>query len=451
MSLINKAYVSGISWLDEREIFNKVLDIRNEEYSFLDVMELMGQSQKTDQPSYHHFKNRELYEVETIKTGSTPVDNSAGAFSDIDIQLSNTVAGASSPKLGNLILFPNQKVGLVYAKSDSASGDTISVKAVDGTSDLQPAADQLLSIFSNAQGEGSLAPDPSRWGMDKEFNQIQIFKDSYQLTDVQLASTIEVEYQGKRYYVYKAAMESLRKFRGDVAHSMLFGRISDENFTNGAPTLTDTEGNPVQTTKGLDQYITDAGSLFPGTTVNQAFFQDLSKKLDQVRVTSDMWLFMGGIPCIAFDDYLNGLGNSGTLAQAGGRFSLDGRNLDFGVDSFKLYGRTYGKKKLPLLDNLTTVNFTGSAGFEKVIYGVPADKVKTHGGEGMVDRFRTRYMEVPGAANNNSYGNVKYRELHLGGLASTPTNSRSVLECVFETRQGFELFGANQCVKITLA
>lgn len=451
LGTINKEYVSGIAFLDEREIMNQVLDIRNEEYSFLDIMELMGMSQNTSQPTYHHFKNRELYEVETIKTGSTPTDNSGGSGSDYTIQLSNTVSGASTPRVGSLIQFPNGTVGYVYSKTDNAAGDQLGVKAVDG-SDLQAAADQKLSIFSNASGEGSVAPDPQRWGMDKSFNQVQIFKDSYRLTDVQLASTIEVEYKGQRRIVNKAAMESLMKFRGDIAHAMLLSRISDENFTNGAPTLVDDEGNPVQTTRGLNQYIEDEGSLFPAATVNQAFFENLSKQLDKTRVTSDMWLFMGGTPAIEFDNYLNGLSNAGTLSQAGGRFSLDGRNLDFGVDTFRLYNRTYGKKRLPLLDHKNTVNFTGSAGFEKVVWGVPNDKVKVHGGSGSANRFQIRYLDIPEAPASNVYGNAKYREIHTGGLApGYATDTRSVLQCTFEARMGFELLGANQCVKITLA
>jgi len=36
---INKSYVSSINFLDQREILNKVLDVTNEEISFLDIME----------------------------------------------------------------------------------------------------------------------------------------------------------------------------------------------------------------------------------------------------------------------------------------------------------------------------------------------------------------------------------------------------------------------------
>ena len=53
--------MSSVSFLDQREILNKLLDVTNEEYSFLDVMELMGRSVQTSVPEYHTFINAELY------------------------------------------------------------------------------------------------------------------------------------------------------------------------------------------------------------------------------------------------------------------------------------------------------------------------------------------------------------------------------------------------------
>ena len=46
---------------------------------------------------------------------------------------------------------------------------------------------------------------------------------------------------------------------------------------------------------------------------------------------------------------------------------------------------------------------------------------------------------------------AKYRELLLGGLAPTPTSSESVLEIVYESRQGLEVLGSEHFAQITLA
>ena len=63
---IQKSYVSSVNFLDKREILNQVLDITNEESSFLDVMELSGRSVVTTMPQYHHFVNDELYVLATV-------------------------------------------------------------------------------------------------------------------------------------------------------------------------------------------------------------------------------------------------------------------------------------------------------------------------------------------------------------------------------------------------
>jgi len=55
---VSKQFISSVSFLDQREILNKLLDVTNEEYSFLDVMEMMGQSVQTAVPEYHNFINQ---------------------------------------------------------------------------------------------------------------------------------------------------------------------------------------------------------------------------------------------------------------------------------------------------------------------------------------------------------------------------------------------------------
>ena len=77
---LSKSYVSSIEFLDQREILNKVLDITNEELSFIDVMELTGRSKPTSVPEYHHFVNEELYVLATVTavTGSGTTGIAAG-------------------------------------------------------------------------------------------------------------------------------------------------------------------------------------------------------------------------------------------------------------------------------------------------------------------------------------------------------------------------------------
>lgn len=424
----DKKYVSSVNFLDQREILNKVLDITNEESSFLDIMELTGRSNPTSVPTYHHFVNEELYVLATVTAVTGSGTTSVTATID--------ATAYAYVNAGELVLFPNGKVGYVFSKS----GSSVVVKSVDATSLTLVAADKI-SFFSNAAGEGSLSPDAKRWGVTKYYNQVQAFKGKFSITDVQKASKVEVEFQGKPFYMYKGQHESLMKFRGDISAALMFGRMSTTQFADANPALVDGEGNAVQTTAGLDQYVTTYGvnqSLLTAGSLSAADVKTLTQSLNKDRCPAEYFLFTGTTQNIAWDNFFNALGNGAIVSQAA-RFNVQSK-LDLGIDSVKIYGRTYHKKYLPLLDHKNIVNFTGGPNFKDAAYGAPATKQKTIDGA-MVDRIGVRYMAGDGL-------DLKYREILLGGLAPVPTNERSVLEIHYESIQGLEILGANQFFKL---
>jgi len=429
IGLYDKKYVSSVNFLDQREILNKVLDITNEESSFLDVMELTGRSTPTSVPTYHHFVNEELYVVGTASAVTGSGTTSLTATID--------ATAVAYVNVGELVLFADAKVGYVYSKS----GSNIVVKSVD-TSNLTLVADDKVSFFSNAAGEGSLSPDAKRWNVTKYYNQVQAFKGKFSITDIQKASKVEVEFQGKPFFMYKGQHESLMKFRGDISAALMFGRMSATQFSDANPTLVDGEGKPVQTTAGLDQYVTSYGinqALLTAGTLTLADVQTLTQTLNADRCPSEYFLFTGTTQNIAWDNFFNALGNGAIVSQAA-RFNVQSK-LDLGIDSVKIYGRTYHKKYLPILDHKGIVNFTGGPGFPNYAYGAPATKQKTVDGQ-MVQRIGVRKMEGDGL-------DLGYREILLGGLAPIPTNERSVLEIHYESVQGLEILGSNQFFKLT--
>lgn len=427
---ITKQYVSSIDFLDQREILNKVLDITNEEYSFMDIMELMGRSKPTSVPEYHHFVNEEMYVLGTVSavTGSgtalVTATIDATAFANVNV--------------GELVLFPAGSVGYVTGKP---SANNITIRSVDGTN-LTLAATNRISFFSNAAGEGSLSPAAKRWGITKYANQVQIFKGKFEVTDVQKASKVEVDFQGKPYYMYKGQHDSLMKFRDDIAASLIFGRRSTTKFSDASPTLVDAESKPVQTTMGLDQYITTLGSdlsLLTAGSLALADIKALIQLLNRNRSPKEYFLFVGTTQNIYWDDVFNNLGNSAILSQ-GARFQIEGRDIELGIDKIKIYGTTFYKKHLPILDHKNIINFTGGYNAKDAAYGVPYTKVKTIDG-GMEDRLQVRYM----LEGNTDF---KYREILLGGLAPVPTNERSVLEVHYSSIQGLEMLDAANAFKL---
>lgn len=427
---INKSYVSSINFLDQREILNKVLDITNEESSFLDIMELTGRSSVTSVPQYHHFVNEELYVTGTVASG--------GATAAVSLTLTIDATAYAAVNAGELVLLPSGKVGYVVSKGSS---NTIVVKSVDGAN-IVVADASTVSFFSNAAGEGSLSPNSKKWGVTKYFNQVQNFKSKFDITDIQKASKVEVEFQGKPFFMYKGQHESLMKFRGDISAALMFGRMSATQFSDANPALVDAEGKAVQTTMGLDQYATTYGinqDVATAGTVALADIQTLTQTLNKARAPQEYFLFVGTTQNILLDNLFNNLGNSALLSQ-GARFQVAGKTLELGIDTFKIYGRTYHKKYLPLLDHKGIINFAGAYNAKDAAYGVPATKIKTNDGQ-VLDRIGVKYMAGDGL-------DLKYREILLGGLAPVPTNERSVLEIHYSSTQGLEVLGANQIFKL---
>jgi hypothetical protein len=411
-----------------------VLDITNEQASFLDVLELTGRSKPTSVPEYHHFVNEELYVLGTVSA----VTGSGTTAITADLNTATSAAAFPFINVGELVLFPNGGVGMVTAKSASK---TLNIRSVDA-SVLTLVSGGTISFFSNASGEGSLSPAAKRWGVTKFANQVQIFKGKFEITDVQKASKVEVEFQGKPFYMYKGQHESLMKFRDDIAAALIFGRKSVTKFADASPSLIDAESKPIQTTMGMDQYVTSMGSdlsLLTAGSVALADVTALTQLLNRNRAPLEYFLFVGTTQNIYWDNLFNNLGNSALLSQ-GARFQISGKEVDLGIDTVKIYGRTYYKKYLPILDHKNIVNFTGGYNAKDAAYGVPAGKAKTIDG-GQEDIMSVRYM----TEGNTDF---KYREIMLGGLAPVPTNERSVLEMHYESIQGLQILNAQNTFKL---
>lgn len=473
---VSKQFVSSVSFLDQREILNKLLDVTNEEYSFLDVMELLGQSVQTAVPEYHNFINQELYaEALTIgPVGSADGDvivsvkaanGSQAAVNDTTIAVSGAMTEivlvikyqdqAGEVRAGDLVMTHQGRVA--YVKSVGQFGSTVKSQlhlvSVDGTDIYDVTTDagvteaalagSKLSVFSNAAGEGSKSPKARNTKPVKRSNKVQIFKEKYVMTDIQAASKVEFDYKGQSYYFLKGQHEALTRFRGDIAFALMFGIGSTGKFTDSTyGNLVDAEGNPVQTTNGLRQEIVTNGvNQTAAATMTAAHWSTLTTALNKRRAPSEYMIFTGTEGNIAMDNFFNTLaGNNGLSANA--RFSIDGRDIDLGVDKIRLYGRSYIKKHLPIFDHQNVINFTSSAGLESEAYFVPMGKIKAAGSGESMDYLRTRYMATSGT-------DLKYREIMLGGLAPTPTDERSVLECHYESVQGLEVLGGDLFAKLS--
>lgn len=433
----NSNYISSLSFLQHsfvqgREILSSVLDVQNEEEGFLDVMQALGKLKPTSQPVYHSFVNEALYKNNTI----TISEAGSGTGKQTDI----TVSAAGNARVGDLMMGVSGNVYLIQKISASAG---ITFTPVDGAgvaTDYDASGDKFV-VFSNAQGEGSGSPDPIKYGLTKQSNRVQIFKNKYRISDVAKASKITVEYKGKPYFMYKGTYEALQRFRGDISNSLMFGKGSGDFYAGASVGDMNIEGNAVQTTNGLREELRSGGILESGSPFDFnsnviTTLVDLTKALNKARAPKDYWMWLGTDANIKLDNALNGLDGTGFTSA---RFSVDGKSIDLGVDKFSLYGRTWNKKQLSILDhNELGSTVTGSG----EIYLIPTGQVKTAGGGGSQDYLQVRYLEGDG-------NNFSFRETLTGGLAPTPTSADSILDVNYQAIMGLEVLGKEHCALVT--
>jgi len=433
----NSNYISSLSFLQHsfvqgREILSSVLDVQNEEDSFLDVMQALGKMKPTTQPVYHAFVNEALYKDNSITISE------AGSGTGKQTGISTSAIG--NARVGDLMMGASGDVYLITAISSSNEVDFVPVDGTGTATDYDASGD-IFKVFSNAQGEGSGVPSPIKYGLTKQSNRVQIFKNKYRISDVAKASKVTVEYKGKPYFMYKGTYEALMRFRADISNALMFGKGSGDFYAGATVGDMNIGGNAVQTTNGLKEELKAGGILnssspYAFDTNVLTTLENLTSALNKARAPKDYWMWVDTSANIKIDNALNGL--SGNVLT-GARFNVDGREIDLGIDKFSLYGRTWNKKQLSILDhNELGDTVTGSG----EIYLVPTGQVKVAGGGGSQDYLQVRYLEGDG-------NNFSFRETLTGGLAPTPTSADAVLDVNYQAILGLEVLGKEHCALVT--
>lgn len=437
--ITNKQYISLISFLDTREILKQIVDIEND----IGLAEIFKPNRYfvTPQETFHHFVNESLFKV--FDTTAQTVTGTGTAT----ITATGTVATSGYVRKGCMIWFPTgAAVGYVTNISTAASKDTLTIASVDG-SNITSAAGDKYGVSGVTVGEQSSNPTNVKFGLTKYFNRIQLFREVNDITDIQKASTVEVEFEGKPYIVYKDLWEKLTLLKGSVNGAFFAGRQSATGFGDATPTapLDPYVSTPTSFTQGLYQYIANYGKstsvATPGTFVD-ADMTTLIAQLLAAKATKELFWWGGTLANNTVDTYLKALGSSGVQSV---RLVVDGKEIDFMTDKWTRGGFTFNKSTMGILDSqeqfLNTV-------YPKNAYVVPMSKAKVEGGDGYVPRISVRHFKSQIARN---MGDDIWEEWHTGALAPTgPTGDQRIWRANFSTTQGLEVLGAMQMVKMQI-
>ena len=435
-----KSFVSAIDFLDQRDIDPNIYD-QSRDRAFTDIMKIVNRTKPAKMFFYNNFVNNDVYEVATVASGGITTGAPTVVFN---------ITGGSYlfPRVGDLIKTSNTsnvgKQGLVTIVDTTTTPGTATVtaKSVDG-SNLTIVAGDKVQFGSNAFPEQSGAPSNRRYGLTKYYNNIQIFREVDEISDVQKVAKIEVNVGGDYHILPYQTVQKVIKLNGDISVQMLAGTASTTGFTNASPFLTTpgltgANGLPVQTTGGLDWYVTNYGIVDSAATLGTFGFVELDEIIDNFianKAPTDMMVFMGSRAYRLISKFLKQLGSSSVDSR---RLNVDGKSFDFNVEHLSYGGYEFDFVHVPIFDHPQLFSATLVADVNGSMYFVPKDQVDTVD-NGRQPRMQIRYTPTPfmgSAANKSSNGMIT--EWRTGALAEIPTSSTMQLHTDWETAQGLE-------------
>jgi len=443
-----KSFVSAIDFLDQRDIDPNIYD-QSRDRAFTDIMKIVNRTKPAKMFFYNNFVNQDVYEVATVAS----VTSGSGTPTVVFVINSAT----TFPRVGDLIKTSNAANVGKQALVTAVAGTSLTVQSVDNTAFTVAATDKV-QFGSNAFPEQSGAPANRRYGLTKYYNNIQIFREVDEISDVQKVAKIEVNVGGDYHILPYQTVQKVIKLNGDISVQMLAGTASASSlvsspftnntlFTNAAPgasspTLTATAGNgvtmPVQTTGGLDWYVTNYGISDSATVLGTFGFVELDEIIDNFianKAPTDMMVFMGSRAYRLISKFLKQLGSSSVDSR---RLSVDGKSFDFNVEHLSYGGYEFDFVHVPIFDHPQLFSATLVADVNGSMYFVPKDQVDTVD-NGRQPRMQIRYTPTPfmgSAANKSSNGMIT--EWRTGALAEIPTSSTMQLHTDWETAQGLE-------------
>lgn len=434
---INKQYVSALStFLDTREINKNVTDIQNNDF-FSDILWFNNYKKviETGQPFYNTFVNEDI-----VKVGDTTGASVSGSGGP-QVTTTFTVATSGYTQVGDLLMLPTgARTAYVYSVTTTSGVDTVVMRTIDGGNLTLTAGDQV-SIYSNAYGEKSGAPLNVRYGLTRYFNKWQIFRKASEITDVQKAATIEVEFQGQPYYAFKDHIDKKIALKINVNAAILGGTMSSATFSDATAYVTDQNtqsgggGYPVQTTGGINKCIEAYGTtLNPGTTISFGAIDDVHDNLLAKRAAVNaFWLIGGKKARRKYDVFLKALGSSGVNSVRLNADAASGSTLDFEVDQFSYGGFEHNFVTMPMLDDPKLFNYTVVS---KSVFWIAKDTMAKIYGGGEEPAIRIRY--IPHGSPFGSY-DALIGETHNGALNPVnPTGTVLYSFTDFFTKQGLE-------------
>ncbi len=300
-------------------------------------------------------------------------------------------------------------------------------------------ADEII-IYGNAFGEGSTIPD-SRMPKTTEYsNNIQIIKNTYEITHI--ASCEQRWYRdtdtGSMYYTLDEEQATSTMFQNYRELNYLI----NPGFNN--TTIANTfgaAGTPLSMTTGVIPTILDRGNItnyssITGITLPD--FEAMTVTLDAQKGSKNNFFFAGIELSLQTDREFRDVFKNGGITY--GAFKGDeSKRVALGFDIFTVGNYTYHKKTLAALNDAQT---TGANGYGYAFEGmiIPMDHT-VDGKNQKVPPMRMRYLMEEGKRS----AEMVVTPVDLSAVGDT---GRDVSQVRYRSYTGIELFGVNRMVYI---
>ena len=350
-----------------------------------------------------------------------------------------TLDSAAAVRVGDIALLPAATATVRTARVTAVSGNDITLASIDGST-IVLTDDAQLAFFSGAYGEGSGYPSARRYSATPYSGQLQIFKDAFQLTDIQWGSEVEVSFNGKPYVFKKAEYETAMKFRADISNALILSEPTAETFGSSSPTLTDADGNTVSTTRGLDSWIVNQGGIQDtmGASIDLTDWKRVNASLDAVRAPKKYMILAGTSWNQKNDDLFLNLGGTASITTTGAVWNT-GKDVNLDLQTFSIYGRHFAKKPMDWFNHTSLIDYTGAPTIADSAYFMPMEKIKTQDG-GMEDRIAVRYLVGENGQDS------KFKAKVLDGVTKNDLE-QDVIKVLYSSTMGLQVLGTKHFVK----
>lgn len=434
---INAGYAGIPSLLYHPEVRPNLI-ARYKDDDFLDFLDQAGKWRKKGDSQFYTAYDTPLY-VNVSTTGSVVTGSGTATVTVTGLNAAN----ANILIVGHLVRFPNGLQGRVMTVSTTTlTNDTVVIKSSAAANPvLTLVTGNTLIQYSNAQEEGSLEPAPERWGYDTFYNLIEVFRKAGEVTDIAKArfssGNFALNVGGQETVVSWNAVRTLMSHRSDIANGLLYNEMSDANFTATSPTLVGARGYGVQVTRGLLPSIRDFGWTANLATPGTILLSDLdaiNAAITAARGAKEYLIVGANAVITKISGFLKGLATGGVASV---RMNITGRKVDLMVEQYIHGGVTFNLMALNSFDNQQVMPTTDA--FAKTAYFIPMGSASTYGptgnSTGMADYLSVGYMGINGSGS----GTEKQAELHLGALATPPTDGTNSERWVYATACGLDI------------